>query len=308
MNSEQVSSTPVHAPQSGGQALGPSAVLIITLLCLSWGFNQIAVKLALPDMAPLLQATLRSLGATPILLIAARMRGVRLFVRDGTLGIGIICGALFAMEFILIYRGLLWTTASRAVVFLYTAPFFVVLGSVLFLKERLSLAQGLGLALSFLGVVLAIGVPQASVDASVIFGDALLLLAGVGWASVTVLVKATKLARIAAERTLAYQVVISVPILGATALLFGERFGGMPGPVALASLAYQTVWVVGITFLIWFHMVKTYSASRLSAFTFMTPLFGVVAGHLMLGDPVAPVFVLAVALVLAGLVLVNRPR
>jgi drug/metabolite transporter (DMT)-like permease len=90
------------------------------------------------------------------------------------------------------------------------------------------------------------------------------------------------------------------------ALVFGERITHMPSALAFGSLTYQTVWVVSITFVVWFALIARYSASRLSAFTFLTPLFGVAAGHFVLGDPLTPAFAAAVALVAAGLVLVNR--
>src|SRR5436309_9563719 len=151
---------------SAGRPLSPGAVAVMLMLCLSWGFNQIAVKLALPDIPPILQATIRSAGALPVLLLIARLRGVRIFKRDGTLRAGLFAGVLFGIEFVLIYRGLLLTSASRAVVFLYTAPFFVALGSYQFLGERLRGSQWGGLALCFAGVALAIGVPQANIDAS----------------------------------------------------------------------------------------------------------------------------------------------
>jgi drug/metabolite transporter (DMT)-like permease len=61
-----------------------------------------------------------------------------------------------------------------------------------------------------------------------------------------------------------------------------------------------------VTFVIWFALIARYSASRLSAFTFLTPLFGVAAGHLLLGDPLTPAFAAAVVLVAVGLLLVNR--
>lgn len=80
----------------------------------------------------------------------------------------------------------------------------------------------------------------------------------------------------------------------------------MPSALALGSLAYQTVWVVSVTFVVWFALIARYSASRLSAFTFLTPLFGVAAGHLVLNEPLTTAFAAAVVLVAAGLVLVNR--
>jgi drug/metabolite transporter (DMT)-like permease len=78
--------------------------------------------------------------------------------------------------------------------------------------------------------------------------------------------------------------------------------------MAVGSLVYQTVWISAVTYLAWFALIQRYSASRLSAFTFLTPLFGVAAGHLVLGDPLTPAFAVAVALVVGGLMLVNRPR
>src|SRR3984885_11846438 len=163
---------------SSGRPLPPAAVAWMLMLCLSWGFNQIAVKLALPDIPPMLQALIRSAGALPVLLLIARARGVKLFASDGTLGAGLFAGLLFSLEFVLIYRGLLLTSASRAVVFLYTSPFFVALGSYQFLGERLRASQWGGLALSFAGVALAIGVPQANVDSNVLLGDLLVVGGG----------------------------------------------------------------------------------------------------------------------------------
>ena len=186
-----MSSTPVTP--SAGRPLSPGAVALMLMLCLSWGFNQIAVKLVLPDVPPMLQALARSSGALPVLLIIGWLRGVKFFDRDGTLWAGVSAGVIFGVEFVLIYRGLLLTSASRAVVFLYTAPFFVALGSYLFLGERLRFSQWAGLGLSFAGVALAIGVPQADVDASVLLGDLLIVGGAALWAATTLIIKASRL-------------------------------------------------------------------------------------------------------------------
>jgi drug/metabolite transporter (DMT)-like permease len=292
---------------SAGRPLSPGAVALMLMLCLSWGFNQIAVKLAMSDIPPMLQATIRSLGALPLLLLIARLRGVKMFERDNTLGPGLVAGLLFGLEFVLIYRGLLLTSASRAVVFLYTAPFFVALGSYQFLGERLRASQWGGLALSFAGVALAIGVPQADVDANVLLGDVMIVGGGALWAATTLVVKATPLLLAPPEKALGYQVALSIPILGFAAWISGETLTRVPGPLALSLMAYQAFWVVGLTFLIWFALVKTYSASKLSAFTFITPLFGVVASYFILHDTLTLAFGAAAILVIAGLYLVNRP-
>jgi drug/metabolite transporter (DMT)-like permease len=293
--------------RSAERSLSSRAIALMLMLCVSWGFNQIAVKLALPDIPPFLQATIRSLGALPVLLLIARFRGVKLWTHDGTLYAGLFAGLLFGLEFVLIYRGLLLTSASRAVVFLYTAPFFVALGSYRWLGERLRASQWAGLALSFAGVALAIGVPQADVDADVLLGDVMIVGGGALWAATTLLVKATPLLRAPPEKALIYQVSLSIPILTLAALVSGETLTRFPGPLALSLMAYQAFWVVGLTFLLWFGLVKTYSASKLSAFTFITPLFGVVASYFILHDTLTPVFGAAALLVIAGLYLVNRP-
>jgi drug/metabolite transporter (DMT)-like permease len=301
MSSQEMPTNPAERP------LSPGAIALMLMLCLSWGFNQIAVKLALPDIPPMLQGMIRSAGALPVLLLIARFRGVKMFAADGTLGVGLFAGLLFGVEFALIFRGLALTPASRAVVFLYTAPFFVALGSYQFLGERLRTSQWCGLGLSFAGVALAIGVPQANVDANVLLGDLMIVGGGALWAATTLLVKASPLRRAPPEKALGYQVGLSIPILGLAAWFWGETLTRLPGPLALSLMAYQALWVVGLTFLIWVGLIKTYSASKLSAFTFITPLFGVVASYVILHDTLTPVFGAAAILVIAGLYLVNRP-
>jgi drug/metabolite transporter (DMT)-like permease len=283
-------------------------MVLVVFLCMIWGFNQPAIKLALPDVPPLTQCVIRSFLGMLILLGWMRLRGLRIAAADGTLVAGLVTGALFGLEFLLIYRGLLYTTASRAVLFIYLAPFLVVLGGHwLFPGDRFGPLQWIGLLASFAGMLIAFGVPAPAADPNQLLGDLMMVAAAAGWAATTLVIKASSLARISPEKTLLYQLVICVPIVGLGALLFGERVTAMPGAVALGSLAYQTV-VVGTTFSIWFALIVKYSASRLSAFTFLTPLCGVAAGHLVLGEPLTPAFALAVALVTAGLILVNRPR
>src|SRR6267142_5303324 len=296
-----------HAISSAGRALTPGAIALMLMLCLSWGFNQIAVKLVLADVPPMLQALTRSVGALPVLLAIGWFRGEKFFERDGTLWPGVIAGIIFGIEFVLIYRGLSLTSASRAVVFLYVAPFFVALGSYLFLGERLRASQWAGLGLSFAGVALAIGVPQANVDAGVLLGDLLIVAGGALWATTTLIVKATALIRAPAEKGLGYQVAVSIPIFVLAAWLRDEKITHMPSALSLSLMAYQAFWVVGLTFLLWFVLVKTYSASKLSAFTFITPLFGVVASYFIMHDTLTLAFGAAALLVIAGLYLVNRP-
>ena len=294
--------------QSNSRPIDAVAALIMLGLTLSWGLNQVSVKLALPEIPPFIQATVRSIGSFVIVLLWARARGISLNIRDGTLAGGIAAGILFGIEFLLIFPGLKFTAASRATLFIYTAPFFVALGSGWLLGERLRATQWLGLACSFAGLVVAFGVPDAARDGRQFLGDIMMVGAGAAWGATTVVIKATKLRAAPAEKVLAYQIAVSIPMLALGALITGERMTQMPSSFALGWLAYQTFWVVSLTYAAWFAMVQRYSASRLSAFTFLTPLFGVASGHFVLGEPISWGFGVAVVLVIGGLVLVNRPN
>jgi len=296
-----------HSPQS--RPLDALAVTLTIALCLTWGFNQVAVKLAIHDIPPLIQSVARSVIAAILVGAWAQLRRIPLFTRDGTLPAGIAAGALFAFEFLLIYRGLIWTTATRAVLFIYLAPFFVVIGSRWLIPgDHFHPSQWFGLLLSFVGIVIAFGLPTPATDPHQMFGDVMMVGAAAGWAATTLVIKASRLNRVSAEKTMLYQLVVSAPLLAIGALVFGEHIDAMPSALALGALAYQIVWVVSVTYVVWFALVVRYSATRLSAFTFLTPLFGVAAGRLVLNEPLTPPFALAVALVALGLVLVNRPR
>lgn len=293
-----MSSEPRHLDRLG--------VFIIVGLCLSWGFNQVTAKIAMADIPPTTQAALRSLGASILLGAYAFWRDPGLFRRDGTLWSGIACGMAFALEFVALFVGLQKTSASHAILFLYTAPFFVSLGLYWIVpNERLTRLQWAGLALSFVGVGIALRVSAGSRE--MLIGDALSLLAGALWASATLIVKATRLRFVRAEKALLYQLVVSVPVIGAFALWRGEPWPTHISGLTAAAFAYQTIWIVCVTFVGWYWMVARYRAGELSAFTFLTPLFGVAAGHFIMGDVITPGFAAAVALVAGGILMVNWP-
>jgi drug/metabolite transporter (DMT)-like permease len=296
-------------PAPSSRPLDALAVVVTIGLCLSWGFNNVSIKLAIHDIPPLIQSSSRSAIAAILVFAWTRLRGIPLFRRDGTLKAGLLAGALFALEFLLIYRGLVWTTATRAVLFLYLAPFFVVIGSRWLVPgDHFSLPQWLGLLLSFVGIVIAFGLPTPAADPRQALGDVMFVGAAMAWAATTLAIKASGLNRISAEKTLLYQLVVSAPLLGAGALVFGEHMDAVPSAVAIGAFAYQTIWVVSVTFAVWFVLIVRYSAARLSVFTFLAPLFGVAAGHFVLNEPLTPAFAVAAVFVAAGLLLVNRPR
>jgi drug/metabolite transporter (DMT)-like permease len=286
------------------------AVTSLLLCCALWGLNQVAAKVALADIPPLTQAAARSLGAALLVLAWSRWRGIALAARDGTLAGGLAAGVLFAAEFACIFVGLQFTSASRMVVFIYLSPFVVALGMPFIARsERLRPLQWLGLGTAFAGVAWAFAegfAPRANAAPGQWLGDALGVAAALLWGATTLTIRATTLAMAPAEKTLLYQLAVSGLLLALLARLAGEPWPSQVGPLALSSLAFQTVVVTFFSYLLWFWLVRHYPAAHIAAFTLMTPVAGLMAGVGLLGEPLTLRLVVAVAAVALGMVLINR--
>lgn len=290
---------------------GLSAFALMILLCAIWGFQQITIKIAIEGVSPVLQSGIRSLAGLVLLTLWARWRGLPLLNNDGTLRMGLLAGFLFALEFIFIYVGLAHTTASRMIVFLYTAPCMTVLGLHWFVPgERLGWRHFSGIALAFAG--LAVGfLGEGGTTENTLVGDLLGLLGAIGWAATTVLIRATGLSKISATKVLWYQLAISAVVMLPLSPLMGEAgivsLNALTTPVLLA-LAYQGVIVAFASYLAWFWLLQRYIVGRMMVFSFLTPIFGVAFGVLFLDDPLTPSFLFAAGCVAMGIVLVNLPQ
>jgi drug/metabolite transporter (DMT)-like permease len=284
------------------------AVSMMVVLCMCWGFQQITIKIAAAGISPMMQAGLRSIIATALLLAWAKLRRIPLFGRDGTLAGGMAAGALFAGEFVFIYTGLAYTTASRMVVFIYLAPCLTALGLQWFVPgERLNASQWTGVVLAFLGVALAFADGFSTALGSTLTGDAFGVIAAALWAATTVLIRSTRLTSASATKTLFYQLGFSALALPLASVVAGEPGVSALTPKVVASLAYQGVIVAFASYLAWFWLLTRYLAGRLAVFSFLTPLFGVAFGVIFLSEPLSAAFLGAALLVGAGIVLVNRP-
>jgi len=295
-------------PEDVRRPLDGVAGATMVALTAVWGFQQVAIKLAAPVVPLVLQAALRSAIATLLLIAWARWQRIPLRGRDGTIGSGLLAGAAFAAEFALIYAGLGHTTAARMIVFLYTAPCFTALGLSLFVPgERLAPSQWAGIALAFAGIVVAFADGIGGGGATLL-GDACGVMAALLWAATTVLIRTTPLARSSATKVLFYQLAVSAALLPLASVALGEGSVSAWTPLAVASLAFQSIVVAFASYLAWFWLLTRYLAGRLAVFSFLAPLFGVAAGTLVLGEPLTPGFAVAAGVVLAGIALVNARR
>lgn len=276
------------------------------LLCVIWSGNYVAAKVGAQDMPLVLQGSVRSAIAFVLLLGWARLRGLPLLERDGSLWAGLLAGLLFTGEFAFIYAGLNHTGASRMAVFVYLAPCFTALGlQWLVPSERLDAVQGTGIALAFLGVLVAFADGFFS-DRASLPGDLCGVLAGALWGWTTVVIRVTALSRTSPTKTLFYQLGLCAVLLAPLSGLLGEGGPRAVTPTLVSSLLYQGVLIAFVSYLTWFWLLTRYLASRLASFTFITPILSVLAGTLFLGEPMRPTFLGAVALVATGLYLVNR--
>jgi drug/metabolite transporter (DMT)-like permease len=283
------------------------AISLLLGCCLFWGFQQVLIKATLPLVPPMVQACVRFIGATALLMLWCAWRRIPLWQSDGSLRAGLVAGLLFALEFLCIYPGMQYTTASRLTIMLYTAPFWVALLLPIWLKhERLRPLQWVGLSLAFSGVAFALRDSLSSGGSWL--GDALSLAAGAAWGLTTVVLRTTALSRVSAEKLLFYQVGVSAVVLPPVALMMGEPFS-MDYPVlGWASLTLQAALGAFVTFLIWMWMISRYPATRVSAFSFLSPLSALVFGALWLGEPITADLMLALVGVGLGIYLVNRRR
>lgn len=288
-------------------AFATSAMLA---LCVCWGFQQIAIKMVAGDISPTMQIGLRSTFAALVLAVVVwRAEGLRAF-RDGTALPGVIVGLLFAAEFLFVAQGLLYTTASHMSVFLYTAPIFAALGLHWLLpEERMQPLQWVGMAVAFGGITVAFlgkggQAGQATDAANMLLGDAMGLMAGLLWGATTVAIRKTSLSEAAPSKTLFYQMAAASIGLLAYAAATGQH-GIRYTQAAVLSVAFQSVVVALSSYLAWFWLLRRYLASRLSILSFMTPLFGVTFGVLILDEPLDRNFVLGAIMVLAGITLVS---
>lgn len=287
----------------------------MVVLCLIWSLQQIALKAVAPDVPPTFQIALRS-GIAAV-LVGALMLGRRERLMRDTLGPGGLVGILFAVEYLFVGEALQRTSAAHTVVLLYTAPIFAALGLHWRVPaERLGRVQWLGIALAFVGVAVtflgpveggagdAVAGAEGDLLASPLWGDLLALFGGVAWGATTVAIRSSRLAQAPSSQTLLYQLVGAALVLLLAAFVSGQmRFE--PSPVALAGMAFQSVIVCFASFLAWFWLLRTYLASRLGVFSFLTPVFGVALGALLLDEALEARFVAGSALVVAGILIVS---
>ncbi|AMM24655.1 DMT family transporter [Variovorax sp. PAMC 28711] len=283
------------------------AITLLVACCAFWGLQQILIKATAAEVPPLWQASIRMTGAVALLWAWCVARKVPLFARDGTLPAGLLAGLLFAGEFVCIYIGLQHTSASRLTVFLYTSPFWVALILPRWVpSERLRGLQWAGLAIAFGGVIVAFSESFGHTTSSQLYGDALGLAAGMLWGLTTLTIRSSRLATATPEKTLFYQVAVTAAVCPFISMALGESWAWHYPAWAWGSIAVQTFIGAFASYLAWMWMLRHYPATQMSSFTFLTPVFALVFGVVLLHEPLTLQLVLALMGVALGIVMVSR--
>ncbi len=283
-----------------------AASAIMVGLTLSWGLNYVAAKMSYTGFDPVFLSLARAVIGGLLVYGWCRWRGIVLFDRDGTLVAGAVVGVLFAVEFLFLYVGLEHTTVVRNTLLVNTMPFWMLIGGHFLLGEHFTARKLIGLLLAFAGLVAVFSDKLGAGNGATLTGDLLSLGAGIMWALINIVIKRSKLTAAGAEKLLLYQLAGAVVVS-----LLVMPFSGAPirdlTPLPVFALLFQAVYVVAFTYVLWFWLLRRYPASGLSSFTFLSPVFGVLCGAVLLGEPLTQRIFIALALIGAGIIIVNRP-
>jgi len=282
-------------------------IALLLLITMIWGSNMAFVKIASREMAPIFMAGLRSVVASLCLYIWMKISKIKVFPCPWIFWHGMVAGILFGSEFGLIFVGLKYTLASRGYILLYIAPFFAAIGAHCFLDgDRLNAWKAAGLLSAFCGVVILFMKNIGAFSFEALPGDVLFIIAGAMWGATTVYIKKYLVKHTQPLQILFYQLFFSALFLLIISIIVEDPLFWSFSFALGFSLFYQCIIVAFLSYLVWFVLVSRYPVSLMHAFSFFTPVFGVLfSGILILGETISPNLIMALILVSLGMVLVN---
>jgi drug/metabolite transporter (DMT)-like permease len=281
------------------------AFFIILFLTLLWGFNYSAIKFSNTGLSPVFTSFLRSAIASICGIAYCLIIKQKLFHKGILLFHGAMIGLLFGLEFACLYFGMQYTDSARSVIFMYLSPFVVAIGAQIFLKEKLDMIKTTGLILAFLGIYFVFRGKPSTYNQYMLYGDLLAIIAAILWGATTVYIKKFLAEKIHPINTFLYQLVFSAPIILICAFILEDTWVKDFNIYIAASLFYQSVIVAFISYFIWFKLIYMYPVSKLAAFTFLAPIFGVVFGALFYKEELTPGLISGLVLVCIGVYCVN---
>ena len=284
-------------------AAGAAGLIGVSLLL---AFNQVLVKVINTGLQPVFFAGLRSALSVVCIYAWMRYRGHQLHFSRDLIPAGLLMGICFSAEFLFLFLALDLTTVVRTSIIFYSMPIWMALMAHFGLPgERITRTKAVGLALAFAGTAWAILDQGAKGEGSLV-GDLCALGGALGWAATAYMARGSAMVRERPEMQLFWMVLVSGPLL----LLISPAFGPLIRelqPMHLVGLAFQVIVVVSAGFIFWLWLLSIYPASSVASFSFLTPIFGLTLGWLLLDEPIGPGILGAAALVAVGIIVINRP-
>ena len=272
------------------------------------GINHVVIKVVNTGLQPVFFCGLRSLLAALFIVGWMKYKKLPIVFPRSDWKIGILAGTIFAAEFLCLFLALDYTTVIRNAIIYYSMPLWLsILAHFLLPNEKMTRTKLLGLGLAFSGVVWAISSKDDSVGVYTLFGDLCALGGAIGWAGIILLARGSSFSRIRPEMQLLWMTLVSAPMLIIASLFFGELVRDFQY-MHIFGLLFQSIVVVAIGFIFWLWLLSIYPASGVASFAFLTPIFGMAFGWLILSESLSNNIAISACLVVIGIFLINRPN
>jgi drug/metabolite transporter (DMT)-like permease len=286
--------------------LDARAIALALLAMAILGGSYTAVKVALQDLPIFGTLALRMVVTTLTLGAWALCMGVPLAQRGAAAWYVLAQAGFFVASQTLLFFALGMTSAGRAAILFNMQPFFTLLLLPLFVPaERVTRIRWLGTGVAFLGVALVLG--QQVAGGGSLLGDVLVLVAALGWTGNIVLNKKMP-GSVNAVAVIFWNAAAAIPLFGLLTLAFEPREAWNLTPVAIGSVLYLGVLAAGLGFVLIVWLTRTYSASRVNVFVFLSPVFGVLIGWAVLDEAMSAMQALGALAVAAGILIVTSER
>jgi drug/metabolite transporter (DMT)-like permease len=294
--------------QPSNQELSLAAGLFTAFLCIIFGSNAVAVKIAFAGMGVFTTAAIRFGIAAVAIFLWAWFTGQTIALKKGQIPQVLIFSLLFTVQLSLFYLGLSKSNASRGTLLANLLPFFILFLAHFFIPgDRITKRKFFGILLGFSGIVFMF-LEEKGVASGFRTGDLLILLAVIIWSSSAIYLKIIIDAYNPFQLVL-YSTMFSVPFFLIEALLWDPTMISHLDVPVIGALLYQSLIAASFGFVAWNTLLKKYGAVSLHAFIFIMPIAGVVLGGLVLGEPITIKILLALAFIVSGIFVVHwKPR
>jgi drug/metabolite transporter (DMT)-like permease len=283
----------------------PKVLFLVLIVACLWGGNAVAMKVALRDMPPFILAGFRFAFGALIIWLWSRFKNIDVKIqRQDVFGL-IILSLLFAAQICTFNLGTKYTTAGRSSVLINVNPFFIAILAHFFIpNDRLSIRKVIGFILASLGIYIVFR-DKIETSEPHVLGDVIMLSSGFLFSILTIYTKKL-MQRMGVYKILLWQMVFGlVPFFGLS-LIFERSARYAVNLQLIIVLLYQGGLVASVAFIIWTTLLNRYNASKISAFLFATPLFGIGLSAIILHEAITIYLLAGTLLVAVGIYVVNK--